>query len=122
MHDHIEHIHDHVHDHEHEHESIPGHSHSHGIHSHTHDPAEIRKIVNRVSRSIGHLESVKRMLEDGRDCSDVLIQLSAVEAELNSTGRALLKQHMEHCIVEAVQENDTETLTKLNTVIDRFMK
>ena len=61
------------------------HSHGHGEHSHTHDPAEIKKIVNRIARSIGHLESVKRMVEDGRDCSDVLIQLSAVEAELNST-------------------------------------
>ena len=104
MHDHHEHI------------------HGHGEHSHTHDPAEIKKIVNRLARSIGHLESVKRMVEDGKDCSDVLIQLSAVEAELNSTGRALLKQHMEHCIVEAVQENDQEALSKLNSVIDKFMK
>ena len=62
------------------------------------------------------------MVEDGRDCSDVLIQISAVEAELNSTGRALLKHHMEHCIIDAVRENDTEALEKLNSVIDKFMK
>lgn len=102
MHDHSEHI--------------------QGAHSHTHDPDEIRKIVNRLSRSIGHLESVKRMVEDGKDCSDVLIQLSAVEAELKSAGRALLKQHMEHCIVEAVMENDQQALSKLHSVIDKFMK
>ncbi len=110
-------MHDPIHIHPHEHGDG-----SHGTHSHTHDPAEIKRIVNRIVSSIGHLESVKRMVEDGRECSDVLIQISAVEAELNSTGRTLLKQHMEHCIVEAVQENDKEALEKLNSVIDKYMK
>ena len=78
--------------------------------------------MNRLSRSIGHLESVKRMVEDGRDCSEVLVQLAAVRAELNSTGKQLLKEHMEHCIVEAVEEHDEEALLKLNQAIDQFMK
>ncbi|MCI2049346.1 MAG: metal-sensing transcriptional repressor [Lachnospiraceae bacterium] len=91
-------------------------------HSHTHDPEEIRAITNRLSRSIGHLESVKRMLQDGQDCSDVLIQLAAVKAELNNTGKLLLKEHMEHCIVEAVRENDAASIEKMNDAIDRFMK
>lgn len=91
-------------------------------HSHTHDPEEIRNIVNRLSRSIGHLESVRKMVEDGKDCSDVLIQLSAVRSELGSTGRLLLKEHMEHCIVEAVAQNDQEAIEKMNRAIDMFMK
>lgn len=97
------------------------HEHSHS-HSHTHDPKEIRAIVNRLSRSIGHLESVKRMVEDGQDCSDVLVQLAAVKAEINSTGKLLLKEHMEHCIVEAVRENDETSIEKMNDAIDKFMK
>jgi len=97
------------------------HEHSHS-HSHTHDPKEIRAIVNRLSRSIGHLESVKRMVEDGQDCSDVLVQLAAVKAEINSTGKLLLKEHMEHCIVEAVRENDEASIEKMNDAIDKFMK
>lgn len=96
--------------------------HEHGAHSHTHDPEEIRQIVNRLSRSIGHLEKVKRMVENGDDCSDVLIQLSAVRASLTSTGRLLLKEHLEHCIVEALDENDCEAIDKMNKVIDQFMK
>ena len=99
-----------------------GGSHEHGAHSHTHDPEEIRAIVNRLSRSIGHLEKVKRMVENGDDCADVLIQLSAVRAALTSTGRLLLKEHLEHCVVEAMHEGDTEALDKVNKAIDQFMK
>jgi len=92
------------------------------VHSHTHDPEEMKKIINRISRSIGHLESVKRMLENGEDCSDVLLQIAAVKGELNSTGKLLLQEHIEHCIVEAVEEGDSEAIEKMNKAIDRFMK
>lgn len=97
------------------------HAHEHS-HSHTHSPAEMRKIVNRLSRSIGHLEAVKRMIENGQDCSDVLIQLAAVKAEINNAGKALLKEHLEHCIVEAVEEQDKESIEKVNTAIDQFIR
>ena len=97
------------------------HAHEHS-HSHTHSPAEMRKIVNRLSRSIGHLEAVKRMIENGQDCSDVLIQLAAVKAEINNAGKALLKEHLEHCIVEAVEEQDKEAIEKVNKAIDQFIR
>ena len=97
------------------------HAHEHS-HSHTHSPAEMRKIVNRLSRSIGHLEAVKRMIENGQDCSDVLIQLAAVRAEINNAGKALLKEHLEHCIVEAVEEQDKESIEKVNKAIDQFIR
>ena len=73
-----------------------GHTHSHG-HTHT----QTKAVLNRLSRAIGHLESVKRMVEDGRDCSDVLIQLAAVRSALNSTAKVILKDHLEHCINDA---------------------
>ena len=72
--------HDHVHSHDH------GHDHSHG-HVHTNTKA----VLNRLSRAIGHLESIKRMVEEGRDCSEVLIQLSAVKAAINNTGKVILQ-------------------------------
>ena len=97
------------------------HAHEHS-HSHTHSHAEMRKIVNRLSRSIGHLEAVKRMIENGQDCSDVLIQLAAVKAEINNAGKALLKEHLEHCIVEAVEEQDKESIEKVNKAIDQFIR
>ena len=103
------HTHDGIHYHTHDHEDAHVHSgegEHHHNHSHTHDPQQVRAIVNRLKRSIGHLDKVRRMVEDGEDCADVLIQLSAVKSEINNTGKLILKQHMEHCIVEAVREND----------------
>lgn len=91
-------------------------------HSHTHDPEKIRKIVNRLSRAIGHLNHVKEMVERNEDCSDVLVQLAAVKAELNNTGKVILKEHLEHCIVEAAEEGDMDAIEKMNDAIDKFMK
>ena len=105
------HTHDGIHYHTHDHEDAHVHSgegEHHHNHSHTHDPQQVRAIVNRLKRSIGHLDKVRRMVEDGEDCADVLIQLSAVKSEINNTGKLILKQHMEHCIVEAVRERSTK--------------
>jgi len=125
-HDEHNHLHDehmHTHDgvHYHSHESEHSHSH-HTEHGHTHDPKEMKKIINRISRAIGHLNSVKGMMEDGKDCADVLIQLAAVRSEINNAGKALLKEHLDHCIVEAVAENDQEAILHMNKAIDQFMK
>ena len=56
--------------------------HSHGEHVHHHSHAHTKAVLNRLSRAIGHMESIKRMIEDGRDCSEVLIQLSAVKSAI----------------------------------------
>ena len=115
------HTHDGVHFHSHDDGDTHTDGHHHN-HSHTHDPQQVRAIVNRLKRSVGHLDKVRRMVEDGEDCAEVLIQLSAVKSEINNTGKLILKQHMEHCIVEAVRENDHTSIEKMNEAIDRFMK
>ena len=112
-HNHGEHTHVHTHD---------GHQHVHGEHTHTHSPEHKKAVLNRKSRIIGHMESVKKMVENDRDCTDVLIQLSAVNSALQGVSRAVLKEHMSTCIVEAVQEDDMEALKELNDAIDKFMK
>ena len=95
------------------------HGHSHG---HTHSHEHTRAVVNRLSRAIGHLEAVKRMAEEGRDCSELLVQLAAVRSALNATSRIILKDHIAHCIVDAVEHGDQETLEALNRAIDRMME
>ena len=95
-------------------------THSHGDGSaHTHTHTQTRAVVNRLARAIGHLESVKRMVEEGRDCTEVLIQLAAVRSALNSTAKVILKDHMEHCITDA--GGDFAELAALNEAIDKFM-
>ena len=91
-------------------------------HAHTHTHANTKAVLNRLSRAIGHLESIRRMVEDGRDCSEVLIQLAAVKSAINNTGKVILQDHIEHCIVDAVREGDEKALEELNRAIDRFMK
>ena len=76
----------------------------------------------QFSRTIGHLESIRRMVEEGRDCSEVLIQLSAVKSAINNTGKVILKEHIEHCLVDAVECGDMESVKELAEAIDRFMK
>ena len=78
------------------------HVHTHdGTHPHHHSHAQTKAVLNRLSRAIGHMESIKRMVEEGRDCSEVLIQLSAVKSAINNTGKIILQDHIEHCIVDA---------------------
>lgn len=115
------HSHEHGHDHHHHHEHSHDHGHSHN-HGHTHDPDEVKSIVNRLSRAIGHLESVKNMVAEGRDCSEVLVQLSAVRSAINNTGILILKSHINHCIIDAVQEGDMDAVVDLNNAIMRYFK
>lgn len=79
-------------------------------------------VIHRLSRAIGHLEAVKRMAEEGRDCPELLIQLAAVRAAIDNTGKLILKDHIGHCIVEAVETGDRKAIDDLNTAIDRFVR
>ena len=98
------------HDHDHGH----GHCYGPGGHHHVHSDAEKKAVLNRLSRAIGHLQSIKTMVENDRDCSEVLIQLAA--------GKLVLKEHIAHCIVEAIENGDEESLRQLNKAIDSFVK
>ena len=97
------------------------HPHSHG-HKHVHSDEEKKAVINRLSKAIGHMEAVKRMVEKDADCSEVLIQLAAIRSAINNTGKVVLKNHINHCIVEAVEENDQEAIDRLNQAIDKFVK
>lgn len=87
-------------------------------HNHENTPA----VLNRLSRAIGHLEAVKKMVEEGRDCSEVLTQLAAVKAAVHNIGKIVLQDHINHCVVDAVETGDQKVLDDLSAAIDRFMK
>ena len=110
-----EHIRPDVYTHTHEHDATMGHPHTHS-HEHT------KAVLNRLSRAIGHLESIKRMVEDGRDCSEVLIQLAAVRSALGSTGKVIMEDHINHCIIDAVESGDMHAVEELNKAISYFIK
>ena len=124
--DHYDHDHEHEHVHKYhfhnqeEHEFL----HAHGIahhHGHGHVHENQRAVINRLARAVGHLEKVKRMVEEGYDCSEVLIQLAAVRSALDNTGKVILKDHMRHCMVDAVAAGDMEAIEDLCEALDKFM-
>ena len=59
---------------------------------------------------------------DGRDCAEVLIQIAAVRAAIENTGKVILQDHIQHCIVDAVEEGDDQAIASLCAAIDKFMK
>ena len=95
------------------------HPHHHG-HHHSHESKTA--VINRLARAIGHLEKVKHMVEADVDCAEVLVQLAAVRGALNNTAKIILKDHIEHCVVHAVEEGDEQAIADLAAAIDKFIK
>ena len=85
----------------HTHEEAHEHGHSH---SHPHHHENTKAVLNRMNRAIGHMEAVKTMIEDGRDCSEVL------------------EDHINHCLVDAIETGDDQVLKDLNEAINKFVK
>ena len=94
-------------------------SHAHG---HPHHHANTKAVLNRMNRAIGHMESIRTMIESGRDCSEVLIQIAAVRSAINNIGKVILEDHINHCIVDAVETGDDQALKDLNEAINKFIK
>lgn len=116
-----EHIHNpaHVYAQDNEHEYM----HEHGIpHSHSHVHENQKAVINRLARAIGHLNKVKKMVEEGYDCSDVLIQLAAVRSAIDNTGKVILNDHIRHCMVDAVAAGDQSAIDDLCQAVEKFMK
>ena len=119
------HNHDNMHNHddEHSHGNMHVHDDTHthnGSHPHHHE--NTKAVLNRMSRAIGHMESIKTMIENGRDCTEVLIQIAAVRSAINNVGKIILEDHINHCIVDAVETGDEQALKDLNDAIEKFVK
>lgn len=122
IHEH-DHPHDHDHDHNHDHNHDHAYLHAHGIaHTHGHVHENQRAVINRLARAIGHLEKVKRMVEAGEDCADVITQLAAVRSALDNTGKVILRDHMRHCMVDAVAAGDMDAIDDLCQAVDKLIK
>lgn len=90
--------------------------------THTHTHENTKAVLNRMSRAIGHMESIKKMVEDGRDCSEVLIQIAAVRSAINNIGKIILEDHIKHCVVDAIETGDKQVLDDLEEAINKFVK
>lgn len=100
--------------------------HDHVHTNHVHSDEDYKKLINRMSRIIGHANSVKTMMEEHRDCTEILIQISAVKSALNNLGKKILEDHINKCVVDVVGEEKLEEKQKLlddlNNAIDKFVR
>ncbi|MFE4082226.1 metal-sensitive transcriptional regulator [Paenarthrobacter sp. YIM B13468] len=77
------------------------------------NPSEMTPVINRLKRAQGQLAAVTRMLEEGRDCKDVVTQLAAVSKALDRAGFAVIATGLEQCIVQQDATMDKKELEKL---------
>ena len=100
---------------------IENHQHAHHTHHHTHDPEEKKRQMNRISRVVGHLEHVKKMIDADEDCAQILIQLSAIRSALNGLGKEIIKEHLAHCITHAIKDGDMEAVEDFEKALQQYL-
>ena len=106
-----ERAHDHAYLHEH---NIPHLHHDGDAHDETHNH-------DHPGGAHGHVHE-NTQVESGRDCSEVLIQIAAVRSAINNIGKVILQDHIQHCIVDAVEHDDEQAIDALCQAIDKFVK
>lgn len=86
-----------------------------------HNHPQNKHVIDRLSRAIGHLEGVKRMAQEGEDCSELLLQLAAVMSALNGVARVILSDHIRHCLSDEDPETRKQSIDNLVYAIDRYL-
>lgn len=90
-------------------------------HKHTPRDEQTKKnLVNRLSRMIGQLGGIKKMVEEDRYCGDILMQIAAVESALQALGYIVLQDHMESCVVEEIQKGNTAIVDEAIELVKRL--
>lgn len=86
-----------------------------------HNHPQKKEVITRMAKIVGHAQSIKKMCEEGRECTEILNQIAAVKSALNGVGKVILKDHINHCIIDAAESNDENALLELNKSIDKLL-
>ncbi len=81
---------------------------------------DLKNLKNRLNRIVGQLGGISKMLDENRYCGDILTQVAAAESALQSFGYLILKEHMETCVVEEVQNGNTEIVEEAFALIKKL--
>lgn len=90
-------------------------------HKHRNDK-ELKDLTTRLAKIEGQVRGVKKMVEDERYCVDILTQVSAISAALNSFNKVLLGQHIKTCVVNDIREGNDEVVDELVVTLQKLMK
>lgn len=83
---------------------------------------EYKDLINRLSRIEGQIRGIKGMVERDAYCTDILTQVAAVNAALNSFNKVLLANHIKSCVTRDIKEGKEETVDELVGVLQKLMK
>ena len=83
---------------------------------------EYRNLINRLSRIEGQIRGIKKMVEEGAYCIDILVQVAAANAALNSFNKVLLGEHIKTCVANDIRDGKDETIDELVTTLQKLMK
>ena len=83
---------------------------------------EYKDLINRLSRIEGQVRGIRKMVESDCYCPDILVQVSAVNAALNSFNKVLLANHIRTCVADDIREGKDETIDELVTVLQKLMR
>lgn len=86
------------------------------------EPDEYKKLINRLNRIEGQIRGIKGMVEKDAYCTDILIQVAAVNAALNSFNKELLANHIRTCVANDIREGKDETVDELVNTLQKLMK
>ena len=83
---------------------------------------EYRNLINRLSRIEGQIRGIKKMVEEDAYCIDILVQVAAANAALNSFNKVLLGEHIKTCVANDIRDGKDETIDELVTTLQKLMK
>ena len=83
---------------------------------------EYKKLINRLNRISGQINGIKKMVENDAYCTDILIQVAAVNAALNSFNKELLGEHIRTCVADNIKNGNDEVVDELVKTLQKLMK
>lgn len=83
---------------------------------------EYKDLIHRLNRIEGQVRGIRGMVERDAYCTDILVQVAAVNAALNSFNKALLANHIKTCVTRDIREGREETVDELVTTLQKLMK
>ena len=80
-----------------------------------------KDLDNRLAGAEGHIAAIRRMMQEDRECEEILLQLSAAESALDKVAKIILKEHLNHCVKESIQRGETSSLEQFNRILEKYL-